>query len=56
VLALLVQGHSNKKIALTMELAEATVKMHVTSILKSLGVSNRTQAAIAAEKMGLNIC
>ena len=53
VLALLVQGHSNKMIASEMDLAEATVKMHITSILKSLGVSNRTQAAMAAEKMGL---
>lgn len=53
VLAMLVQGHSNKIIAADLELAEATVKMHVTSILKSLGVSNRTKAALAAEKLGL---
>jgi DNA-binding NarL/FixJ family response regulator len=51
VLALLVQGRSNKVIAAEMNLAEATVKMHVTSILKSLGVSNRTQAAISAERL-----
>lgn len=55
VLALLVQGHSNKEIARQMDLAEATIKMHVTSILKSLGVSNRTQAAMAAEKLGLGL-
>jgi DNA-binding NarL/FixJ family response regulator len=36
-----------------MSLAEATVKMHVTAIIKSLGVNNRTQAAMAAEKLGL---
>lgn len=54
VLSLLVEGHSNKEIARKMELAEATVKMHITSILKSFGVSNRTQAAIAAEKLGLD--
>lgn len=53
VLSLLIQGCSNKDIAMEMKLAESTVKMHVTAILKSLGVSNRTQAAIAAEKMGL---
>lgn len=55
VLSLLVQGNSNKLIATRLELAEATVKMHVTAIFKGLGVSNRTQAAMAAEKLGLNI-
>jgi len=55
VLAQLVQGHSNKVIASKLNLAEATVKMHVTSIMKSLGVTNRTQAAMAAEKLGLCI-
>jgi len=53
VLALLTQGDSNKEIAFKIDIAEATVKMHITSILKTLGVSNRTQAALAAEKMGL---
>jgi DNA-binding NarL/FixJ family response regulator len=55
VLSLLVQGCSNKEIARNMVVAEATVKMHITSIFKSLGVSNRTQAAMAAEKLGLVI-
>ena len=36
-----------------MELAEATVKMHVTAIFKALGVNNRTQAAMAVEKQGI---
>jgi DNA-binding NarL/FixJ family response regulator len=53
VLNLIVQGCSNKEIASKMDVAEATVKMHVTAILKSLGVNNRTQAAMAAEKLGL---
>ena len=53
VLTLLVQGESNKLIATELELAEATVKMHVSSIFKSLGVINRTQAAMVAEKRGL---
>ena len=53
VLSLLVQGCSNKEIAARMSLAEATVKMHVTAIMKTLGVANRTQAAMAAEKLGL---
>ena len=53
VLALLVRGCANKEIASQMQLAEATVKMHVTAILKTLGVTNRTQAAMAVEKLGL---
>lgn len=55
VLKLMVQGHANKVIAAELELAEATVKMHVTAILNGLGVSNRTQAAMEAEKLGLCI-
>ena len=55
VLSLLIKGHSNKEIATQMNLAEATVKMHVTSIMKNLRVSNRTQAVVAAEKLGLGI-
>lgn len=53
VLRMVVQGHSNKVIAAELNISEATIKMHVTSILRSLGVSNRTQAAMAAEKLGL---
>jgi len=52
VLELLIEGCSNKVIASRLELAEATVKMHVTSIFKGLGVSNRTQAAMAAKNSG----
>lgn len=52
VLELLIEGYSNKVIASRMELAEATVKMHVTSIFKGFGVSNRTQAAMAAKNLG----
>lgn len=53
VLALLVKGGSNKVIASKLDIAEATVKMHITSILKSLSVTNRTQAALVSEKLGL---
>lgn len=55
VLSLLIKGDSNKEIALKMDLAEGTVKMHVTAILKILEVSNRTQAAMAAKALGLDI-
>lgn len=53
VLAILRKGGSNKLIASELNIAEATVKMHITSILKSLGVTNRTQAVLATEKLGL---
>jgi DNA-binding NarL/FixJ family response regulator len=50
VLAMLRQGKSNKEIARDLKLAEITVKLHVTAILRALGVENRTQAAILAGK------
>ena len=53
VLALMVQGKPNKIICRDLNLAEGTVKIHVTAILKALGVSNRTQAVIAANRLGL---
>lgn len=49
VLRLLVAGFSNKQIASELDIAEATIKMHITAIFKALGVTNRTQAALAAE-------
>lgn len=48
VLALLAQGKLNREIGADLSLAEPTVKMHVKSICKKLGVGNRTQAVIAA--------
>lgn len=53
VLILLAEGKSNKEIGRKLGMAEGTVKIHVTAIFKSLGVVNRTQAVLAAEKMGL---
>jgi DNA-binding NarL/FixJ family response regulator len=52
VLALMMQGKSNKAICRALDLAEPTVKNHVTAILKALGVTNRTEAVIAAEARG----
>src|SRR5262245_56655780 len=46
VLALMVQGKSNKAICRVLNLAEPTVKNHVTAILKALKVTNRTEAVI----------
>jgi DNA-binding NarL/FixJ family response regulator len=46
VLALMMQGKSNKAICRVLDLAEPTVKNHVTAILKVLKVTNRTEAVI----------
>jgi len=48
VLELLAEGMPNREIGAALTLAEPTVKMHVKSICKKLGVTNRTQAVIAA--------
>ncbi|HEY3120836.1 MAG TPA: response regulator transcription factor [Vicinamibacteria bacterium] len=53
VLELVVKGKSNKEIAGQLDITEATVKGHVTNILSKLGVTDRTQAAIAALRRGL---
>jgi DNA-binding NarL/FixJ family response regulator len=52
VLALMMQGKSNKAICRTLDLAQPTVKKHVTAILQALNVTNRTEAVIAAGKLG----
>jgi len=48
VLSMMSQGLLNKQIAYELGVGEATVKAHVTAILKKLGVHSRTQAVIAA--------
>jgi two-component system, NarL family, nitrate/nitrite response regulator NarL len=48
ILSHLMQGASNKHIARTLNIAEATVKVHIKSLLRKIGVNNRTQAAIWA--------
>lgn len=55
VLSLLVQGKPNKLICRELDVAEGTVKIHVTAILKALNVTNRTQAVIAVGKLGLQL-
>lgn len=52
VLALMMRGKNNKVICRTLNLAEPTVKNHVTAILKALKVTNRTEAVIAANDLG----
>ncbi len=53
VLHCLVQGLANKEICRVLGLAEATVKIHVSAILKALRVTSRTQAVIRATQLGL---
>jgi DNA-binding NarL/FixJ family response regulator len=52
VLALIMQGKSNKLICRALGLAEPTVKNHVSAILKALQVSNRTEAVLAVAAHG----
>jgi NarL family two-component system response regulator LiaR len=53
VLRLLAQGQSNKEIARTLHLVEETVKSHVRHILAKLAVQSRTQAVLAAIRLGI---
>lgn len=56
VLKLMVQGQSNKQICRALGLAETTVKIHVTAILRALNVASRTQAIVAiASRFGPRI-
>jgi DNA-binding NarL/FixJ family response regulator len=52
VLGLMMLGKSNKAICRALDLAQPTVKNHVTAILKALKVTNRTEAVIAVGSLG----
>jgi DNA-binding NarL/FixJ family response regulator len=54
VLAVMMQGKSNKAICRVLNLAEPTVKNHVTAILKALNVSNRTEAVLKVTNASLS--
>ena len=49
----MMQGKSNKAICRVLDLAEPTVKIHVSAILKALKAANRTEAVITAAALGL---
>jgi DNA-binding NarL/FixJ family response regulator len=53
VLGLLVEGLPNKLIARRLQISEKTVKSHLTRIFRELGVTDRTQAALWAERHGV---
>ena len=52
VLKQLAQGLSNKQIAHILGVAEPTVKMHISALLRALGVQNRVQILIKAKEKG----
>lgn len=54
VLGLLLEGKSNKLICRELDLSEATVKSHLQAIFRKLEVSSRTQAVLAAVRLGLS--
>ena len=51
ILAAICEGKLNKQIAFDLSIAEATVKAHVTAILRKLGVQSRTQAVLLAQNV-----
>lgn len=53
VLRLMAGGYSNREIAGAFELAEGTVKNHISNILSKLGVRDRTRAVLKAVELGL---
>jgi len=55
VLRLLIEGKTNKLICRELELSESTVKTHLASIFRRLGATSRTQAVVAAGRMGLRL-
>ncbi|MGR3269519.1 DNA-binding response regulator [Thalassococcus profundi] len=54
IMKLICAGKPNKQIAYELNLAEATVKAHITALLRRLGVQNRTQAAVLVESANLD--
>jgi DNA-binding NarL/FixJ family response regulator len=53
VLKGLTEGKSNKEIARDLDIREPTVKLHVKTLYRKIGVANRTQAALIAKEQGL---
>ncbi len=55
VLRLLIEGKTNKMICRDLDLSESTVKTHLAAIFRRLGVETRTQAVVAAARLGLRL-
>jgi DNA-binding NarL/FixJ family response regulator len=54
VFGMLCLGRLNKHIAYELQITEATVKAHMTAILRKLGAANRTQAVLLAGRLFLD--
>ncbi len=54
VFGMLCSGRLNKQIAYDLQIMEATVKAHMTAILRKLGAANRTQAVLMAGRLALD--
>ena len=54
VLQMLATGQLNKQIAYALNVSEATIKAHMTAILRKLGANNRTQAVLMAGKLAVD--
>lgn len=54
VLMMLGEGLLNKQIAYQLSVSEATIKAHVTAILRKMNVNNRTQAVLAVQQLRIN--
>lgn len=54
VMTMLADGQLNKQIAWELNVSEATVKAHMTSIMRKLGVNNRTQVALVASQLAVD--
>jgi DNA-binding NarL/FixJ family response regulator len=52
VLRAAARGLSNKEIARELDLAEVTIKLHLSAIFRKMGVRSRTEAAMLAAKTG----
>ncbi|MGH8178339.1 MAG: response regulator transcription factor [Steroidobacter sp.] len=52
VISMLGRGFSNKEIARSLDVAERTVKAHVSAVFEALNVRNRTQAVLVAQRRG----
>jgi DNA-binding NarL/FixJ family response regulator len=48
------EGLLNKQIAYQLGVSEATIKAHVTAILRKMDVNNRTQAVLAVQRLQIN--
>ena len=53
VLTMISAGQLNKQIAYELGISEATIKAHMTAIMRKLGVNNRTQVALAAQALAV---